>query len=236
MKYPTLLRQATIVSVVALLIVPSLSGCAIFAQVAQALPQVQPPKYANLADQTVAVVVWAEENGVRIDWPNIHMDTAQMIQSKLLQQQATEKPKELKLTRFPLSPASVARFQEENPDSAAQGIAEMAPRLGVSRVIYVEIRGFQTRSEAANDLFRGTLTGSVSVVEVSNGKGRTAFTDDTLKIQFPRISPDEGLPNLGDFAVYHGTLDGFTTEVVKRFVPHGDDPDAEYGAENTAKK
>jgi len=151
-----------------------------------------------------------------------------MIRARMRQNQKDDKPKELELTRFPVSGASVARFQEENPAWISEGIEEIAPKFGVSRVIYVEIRDFQTRSDASVDLFRGSLSGAVTVVEVVNGKGRVAFHDDSLKITYPKTSPEEGLPNLGDGRIYAGTMAGFTTEVAKLFAPHGNDPDAEY--------
>ncbi|HWE02922.1 MAG TPA: hypothetical protein VG326_10990 [Tepidisphaeraceae bacterium] len=217
-----------------LLILSGGAGCALFVKALEAGgPPTEPPKYAGLAGHSVAVVIWAEENGVRIDWPRLNLDAAQMVQFKLQKIQKENKPKELVLTRFPLSAASVARFQEENPEWASQGMEEIAPKLGVSRVIYIEIRSFQTRADAAIELFRGTVTGSVSVIEVSGGKGRVAFSDDNIKISYPKTSPEEGLPNIGDFAIYHGLLDGFTTEIAKLFVTHGNDADAEYSIPET---
>jgi len=217
-------------AILAALLVPSLSGCAFISQLGGALPNIEKASYTNLAGQTVAIMVWAEDNGVRMDWPNVHLDLAQMIQQKMLANQASDKPAELKGTRFPVSPASVVRFQEEHPDLAAESVADIAPRLGVTRVIYIEIRSFGTRAEAAADLFRGNVTALVNVVEVNQGKGRVAYTDDTLHVSFPRTAPEEGLPNLGDFPVYHGTLDGLANEIAKRFAPHANDPDAEYEA------
>jgi hypothetical protein len=229
------IRSTCICAILALLILPSLSGCAIFAQVLNAAaPAIKPPVYKNLAGQSVTVMVWAEDQGVKIDYPRIQLDVAQMVISQLQQHQKEDKPDELKFTRFPVSAGSVARFQEEHTELAADSIEDIAPRLGTSRVIYIEIRGFQTHSDVSNDLFRGVIRGSVSVVEVTNGKGRVIPVDETLKIKYPRTSPDEGLPNVGDFAIYNGTLKGFATEVAKLFVPHADDPDADYGAVSAA--
>jgi hypothetical protein len=229
-------RSAAMSLILSLLLLPSLSGCALFIQALQSMPVTDPPKYKNLAGQSVAVMVWSEENGVRVEWPQIHLDVARMIQAKFQHSQKTDKPDELKLTRFPVSAASVARFQEEHPEFAALSIEEIAPKLGVTRVIYVELHGFQTRPDQANDLFRGTVSGTVRVIEVSNGVGRVAFSDDNTRVTFPRISPDEGMPGIGDTATYNGTLDGFATEVVKLFVPHANDPDNAYGSNNDAVK
>jgi hypothetical protein len=217
------------------IIVTSGGGCAIFDKLFEASGvQTEPAKYPGLKGQSVAVVVWAEENGVRIDWPRLNLDAAQMVQAKLQQVQKLNKPKELELMHFTRSAASVVRFQEEHPEWASQGIEEIAPKLGVTRVIYIEIHGFQTRADAAVELYRGTLTGTVTVVEVTGNKGRIGFTDDNVKVSFPKSSPEEGLPNLGDFAIYHGLLDGFTTEVAKEFCTHGNDRDAAYSVPDAA--
>jgi hypothetical protein len=180
------------------------------------------------------VVVWADDQGLKIDHPRIQFDVSQMVISKLKQQQKTDKPDELKLTSFPVSAGSVARFQEEHTELAGDPIDKIAPMLGTSRVIYIEIKDFQTRSEVSNDLYRGVMSGSISVVEVTNGVGRVVSVDDKVKIKFPRTSPEEGLPNIGDFPIYNGTLDGFATEVAKLFTPHADDPDADYGVETNS--
>ncbi|HET6249768.1 MAG TPA: hypothetical protein VFE47_18910 [Tepidisphaeraceae bacterium] len=219
---------------VAMLMLPSLSGCAIFSQVlGAAAPTVHPAAYKHMADQSVTVMVWADD-GVKIDNPRIQFDVEQMVMAKMQEAQKTNKPDELKLTRFPVSAGSVSRFQEEHTELVADPIDEIAPRFGTSRVIYVEIHSFQTRSEASNDLFRGVMKGSVQVVEVTHGKGKVVPVDDNLEIKFPRTSPEEGLPNIGDYAIYNGTLDGFATEVAKLFAPHADDPDAPYAARTSS--
>ena len=209
-----------------LLMLPNLSGCALFGIVAD---RVLPPptiaaKYKGLAGQTVAVMVWTDDSGVRIDWPQVNLDLAQLIQNKLQVAQSSAKPAELLKTTFPVNPASVARLQEEDPDLAAQDITEAAPKLHVSRLIYVEIHGLQTRSDAAVELFRGAVSGSVKVVEVTNGKARVAFTDDDIHVVFPKNVPEEGTPNFGDYKIYRGVLDAFSTEVAVRFFSH-EDPD-----------
>ena len=223
------LRRAAATLALACLLVPNLSGCALFAQTGGALfPTITPAKYKNLSGQSVAVIVSADQ-GIRIDNPRLQLDVAQMVLSKLQKSQKEDKPDELKLAHFPVSAGSVARFQEDHPELAADSMEDIAPRLGASRVIYIEIRGFQTRSEVSNDLYRGVISGSVSVIEVTNGKGHTVSVDESMRITFPRTSPEEGLPNIGDFPIYTGTLEGFTTEVAKLFLPHADDPDAKYG-------
>ena len=96
------------------------------------------------------------------------------------------------------------------------------------------VQSFATRTQSGT--CSGNTHASMSVIEVNHGKGHVAFTDDTLHVSFPRMSPEEGLPNLGDFPVYHGMLDGLATEIAKRFAPHANDPDAEYEGYNHPKE
>lgn len=222
--------------VLGLLALPALSGCAFFVQGMKGIGETKPAVYKGLAGQSVAVVVWADDTGTRIDWPKITLDISSMIEAKLMKSQRDDKPRELEKSTFPLSAASVVQLQDEHPEWASDGMDEIAPRLGVSRVIYVEIHSFQTREDSAVELYRGTITASVNVIEIRDGHGKIAFTDDTFKVSYPRTSPSEGLPNIGDRPIYEGTLEGFSTEVTKLFVPHGDDSDSEYVNESAAAK
>jgi hypothetical protein len=200
---------------------PSLSGCVILGLMGKALPEkTVPARYTGLSGQTVAVMVWADTTGVQIDWPSIHLDAAHGIQSKLIEAQTAGKPKELENTKFTVDPAAVVEYQKDHPELVAESIEDVAPRLGVTRLVYLEIHGFQTRADSAVDLFRGTATGSIKVVEVTNGKARVAFTDDSLRVQFPKLGPEEGMPDSTDDAMYRGTLDSLTTQAVLRLIPH----------------
>lgn len=196
-----------------------LCGCGPIGAMLNALPlaPVQ-AKYKDLKGQSVAVMVWADR-GIRVDFPHIQLDTANGIQSKLVKARK-DKNDELKDTKFPMSAATVVRFQEDHPEWAADSIEEIAPRLGVSRVIYVEIDGFQTRSDSAVDLFRGTLTATVRVVEVTNGKARVVHTEEDMRNIYPEKSPEEGVPSIGDFETYRQTVDAFTTSVANLFYTH----------------
>ncbi len=212
------LRAGLTLCLLALLLAPCLSGCAALGLIAQAIPQAQiPAKYKGLNDHTVAVMVWVDR-GIRIDWPQIQLDAANGIQSKLVS--AIGKTPELSHTKFPLSAATVVRFQEEHLEWGADSIEEIAPRLGVSRVIYVEIDGFQTRSDAAVELYRGSITGTVRVLEVVNGKARVVYTEEDMRSVYPPKSPEEGVTSLGDFETYRKTVDEFTTRVATLFVAH----------------
>jgi len=176
------------------------------------------PKYTDLRGQTIAVMVWTER-GIRIDWTSIQIDVATGVQ-QILQQAAKEKKHELEGSRFPLTAATVYQMQEEHPEWAAETIEDIAPRLGVSRLIYIEIENFQTRSNASVELFKGNISGRLKVIEVNNGKAHIAFAEDDLQNIYPKKGPEEGTPNKNDYDIYRETIKAFTSNVTNLFLPH----------------
>lgn len=114
----------------------------------------------------------------------------------------------------------MVRYQEDHPEMEADAISDVAVKLGVARLVYIEVNGFQTRSDLSADLFRGSISGSVKVLEISGGKAKVAYEEDDIKSIYPPKSPEEGLPTSNDDKIYSGTVDAFTSEVATRFVPH----------------
>jgi hypothetical protein len=209
----------------------SLSGCALLGVAAYKLapPKTVKPQYTNLQNQSIGVMVWADR-GLRIDWPSLRLDLANNIQHKLQAAQADKdnaKKKDYVLTgaTFPYPPASIVRYQMDHPDTEAMPIGEIAPRLGVSRLIYVEIQEFGTRSDMAVDLYRGRARANVRVYEIANGQAKMANEWNNVQAGYPEKSPPEGLPTLGDARTYVGTIDAFGTEIAHLLIPYQVEPE-----------
>lgn len=203
-------------------VVIALGGCGILGVAAYKLtpPPTIKPKYTGLVNQSIGVMVFADR-GVRIDWPGAQLDLANSIQAKLKEQQEKNKQKTLAGASFPVLPASIVRYQRDYPEIEAMTITDVAPRLGVQRLIYVELEDFATRADASIQLFRGSAVATVRVIEVSpDGKGSVAFEQNNVGAVFPPKSPPEGVANVGDYKIYLGTIDGLATEVVRLFVPY----------------
>lgn len=207
-----------------------LTGCTAIGFVAQALPRPPvKPVYIGFENQSVAVMVWADR-GIRIDFPQISLNTATGIQTRLAtpvddKGKPKEMAKEFKGATFPYIPASVVRYQMEHPETDGMAITEVAPKLGVTRLIYVEVEQFQTRSDSAVDLFRGTMIGTLRVVEVNNGVAKIAYEENGIRVDFPKKSREEGVPELGDAKTYAGTVSIFSQEIVNKFIEHPADDD-----------
>jgi len=169
--------------------------------------------------QSIAVMAWADDS-LRFEHNMLIMDLTRGVSQKLQGSQA-RKAEELVGATFPRdrSPDAMYAFQKNYPELAADPIVEIAPRFGVTRLIYIEVASFDLHSGSVVDLSRGSLIATVTVVEVANGKGKIAF-NSTVDATFPEHSPEEGVPNLTDQQTYIGTVDQFCTNVVKKFVTY----------------
>lgn len=198
-----------------LLLLLSQTGCVVLGLAANALPPPDvPPQYVGLAGQKVGIMVWADR-GLRIDWANLRLDLANAVEKKLI---ADKKKKSLTDATYPVKPASIVRYQMDHPEIESSHPAEIVPKLGVTRLIYIEMEDFATRSDMAVDLFRGTAKATVRVVEVNDGVAKVTFERANVEAVFPKKGPREGVPNAGDGKIYAGLIDAFATEIEHLFV------------------
>lgn len=204
-----------------------LSGCAVFGVAASKLlppPKVK-PAYTGLLGHSVGIMVWADR-GLRLDYPNVRLDIASGLQNKFHLAQTEGKSKDLIGTTFPLHPESIVKYQETYPQIEDMDIIDVAPKIGVQRLIYIEVTDFSTRPDPSVELFRGNMIGSIKLIEISpDGKAKIAFTDDNVRAIYPKNSDADGIPSVGDYPIYRGTLDAFTTEVIHRFVTYEEEQD-----------
>lgn len=177
-----------------------------------------PPRYVGLQEKTVGVMVWADRV-IRLDYPTLQLDVAGAVQRQMQIAQTRDKKKELKDATFPVQPRSIVRFQIENPDIDSQPITEVAPKLNVDRLIYIEIEEFFTRPDAQLTLFRGTVRGTVRLVEIdSDNVATVAYVENDVMAVYPEDAPVEGLPGSDDARIYQATVNAFAKQIVHRFV------------------
>jgi hypothetical protein len=195
----------------------SLSGCGLLGVSANAVPQVIKAKYNGLQNQSIGVMVWADR-GILIDWESIQLDLANAVHDRL----QGSKAEELKGAVFEWRPASIVRYQRDHPGIEALPVTDVAAKLPFTRLIYIEVQGFRTRSQTAVELYRGHGVVSVKVIEVDPGTrdSHVAFAEDEIQTVFPRNAPPDGLPRGDDVSMYNGTVQGLADEVVKLLVTH----------------
>jgi hypothetical protein len=179
-------------------------------------PEMIKPKYVGLAGQSIGIMVWTDR-GVQVDYPSLGLDLANSIQKKLV---AETKKEELKQSYFPVQPASIERYQMDHPTLDFKDVTEIAPKLGVTRLLYVEVEDFSTRAPASVELYRGSMSTSLKVVEINGEHATIAYSDQGIKAVFPpKVQPD-GTPDGDDIRFYAGTIDAMSTEIVHHLVSY----------------
>lgn len=196
------------------------SGCALLGAVGGKITTtVVKPAYTGLANQSIGVMV-TTDRGTQIEYPRLQLDIAQSVQAKLQGAQAN-KAEELVGAQFPASasPTAVFAFQRNYPEYDLEPIDKIAPKLGVTRLIYIEVELFSLNPADVLELFRGDFEGRVRVVEVNGTQGKVVFSDK-VKAIFPENSGEDGTPNLTRAVTYRGIVDALGTAVVQKFVEY----------------
>ena len=179
-----------------------------------------PASYSGLKGQRVGVLVWADA-GIVIDHPRIFADIANSLQSKLKQAKDAD-VKELEGTQFAPN-NQILEFQDAHPEAQSDSAEQVALKLPVTRLIYVEVASLIIHPNDSLDLSRGETVANVKVVEVAGGKAKSVYENDNISGIYPPNSPPEGMPGLDDDTVYHKSIDALTTELAKLFIPHPPD-------------
>jgi hypothetical protein len=203
-----------------LVVLVSLAGCQVLGYVAaMAPPATVEPVYKGLAGKRVGIMVYAD-NGLLMDRPALQLDTALGVQEKMKYAGGPGgKVAELKDIHW-VGAERIVQFQQNHTELDGESVAEYAPRMGVDRLIYIEIDTFATHPDESTDLSRGTCQASIEVLEVTPEAAKVVYTEHGVSVVTPKKCPPEGEPGLSDDVVYRQTVDDFTTEVYKRFVPH----------------
>ena len=226
------MRAVRIFSTFILLVAAALStaSCNVIGAIAQVAPQPDiAPAYKGLANQTVGVAVWVDR-GVRVDYPTLQTDIARDLTTKMNRATHPKDPKdkippEIANIRY-LDPMAIIRFQAEHPELEGASASDLATRLGVTRVIYLEVYSFETRPQQSIDLFKGTLLSKMQVMEVAPGANgakiaTVGYTDPDMQSAYPHHRP-EGIAgsDVNTDLIYRKTVDQYTNDVALKFVTH----------------
>jgi hypothetical protein len=184
------------------------SGCAAVSAFSRVVPETKPPSYAGLAGHSVGVMVWADR-GIKIDWPSVQLQVATAVQSKLRQSNAPE----VKECRWNVQPASIVKYQRDHPSIDSTPILTTAPKLGVERLIYIEIQNLSTRAAASIQMYRGVGVANVQVIEIHGDTATIGFEQSNVRAIYPPKSPPDGVLNNDDATIYAGTIAELSTEI-----------------------
>ncbi|HYE21267.1 MAG TPA: hypothetical protein VEA69_22665 [Tepidisphaeraceae bacterium] len=198
-----------------------LFGCAVLGVVAAKLPQAPvKARYAGLAGQQVAVVVWVDR-ATGFEYNTLRSELTREIARKL--RAATATAEDLKGT-YVIDAARVLKWQRDHPEYEGRSVNEVAPLIatatGATRVVYVELSKFTTRDAHSDALLKGRAEVIVKVAEVTGGaKAREGYNEVGVEALFPEKAP-EGVPisqSINIEYVYGGLVNELTKQVAVRF-------------------
>jgi len=175
--------------------------------------------YEELNGHTAAVMIWADWR-TRSEYDKIQLDLGKALTKKLDEQLQPKKESKKEQAITFTNPASVVRYQREHPEINSMPIVEVAPRLQVQRVVYVEIEEFSAFSPEAAMLLKGNSKASLRVLEVNAGTAAVVFHEDGIKAHFPPDRP-EGIvesEKVDVRTIYEGTIDLLAEKLAARFV------------------
>jgi hypothetical protein len=214
----SLLRSAVLLLLLAILPFAAGGCAAALANVAKAGGQTVIPSYKGLHDQKVGIMVWAPE-GITIDHPEIQADVAKGLQKKL-SEAGTAEVKNITWMKAD----DILRFQEDHPELSVQPATDLAARLPVTRLIYIEISSVSLHPNDAVDLSRGEAIVDMRTIEVTNGIAKDGYPpENNISVVYPPHAPPEGVTGLEDAELYRSTIDALTSELAKHFISYDAD-------------
>lgn len=208
-----------------------LAGCGTTPEVGEGFNAIPTPdhQYTGLAGQSIAVMVWTDWQ-TRTEYSRIQLDLARATQTRLEQiyvkgdpkkdeKKADAKKEESPAVEF-INPASVVRFQRERPETEGQPIVKIAPRLGVTRVVYVEVENLDAHAPQSIMLLKGSAKATLRVVEVApDGTATVAFEESGISVNYPPNAPEGVIPDDKRTVrtIYEGTIARLAEAIGVRF-------------------
>lgn len=144
-------------------------------------------KYTGLTDRNFAVIV-AADRAIQADFP----DVVGIVTSEITRRVAD--PKNNPGANGIVAPEDVLRFQYQFPGWIALSPAELVAKLGVDRLIYVDMQEFRLTDPGNPYLWNGRASASISVIEAENDLGAVAPFREFVTVRFPdndSTSPNE---------------------------------------------
>ncbi|MFN7020063.1 MAG: hypothetical protein ACK4WH_01885 [Phycisphaerales bacterium] len=135
-------------------------------------------KYTGLTDHSFAVIV-AADRAIQADFP----DVVGIVTSEITRRIAD--PKNNPGATGIVAPEDVLRFQYQFPGWVALSPAELVDKLGVDRLIYVDMQEFRLTEPGNPYLWNGRASASISVIEAENDLGAVAPFREFVAVRFP---------------------------------------------------
>lgn len=166
-------------------------------------------KYRTLGGHSVAVVVEASQD-IYFQYPSAPGTIQRAVTGEI-----RKFIPDVRLT----DPVQIEKFQKENPNWTTLSYGDLLKRLGVERVVLIDMADYSLHEPGNANVWRGLASGTVGVLEDNAPNPNNFAFSESVEAQFP---PDTkvGLLNGDDATVQLGLNKAFAQKVAFLFYDH----------------
>jgi len=169
-------------------------------------------EYTGLADQTVAVVIYCNQD-VLYEYPGVRLSIAATIGEKM------RKAKGLESVRL-VDPRRIVKYQDENIYWDEMDKTALGKTFGAGRVLFLCLVQYSTREPGSLNLYRGRIKAQASVYDVSLPERQAKVWNwDSIRVTYPEHDPT-GLLRDPEISIRYRTESIFADMLTKKFHDH----------------
>ena len=188
-----------------------LSGCEVFGYVAQGVtpkpsPMLVKAEYHGLQNQKVAVLVDANQQ-LLFEQPLAQLEVGEVISRRL----AGNVP-----GITVIDARQVVDFQNRNIYWTTIPYSQIAQRLGVTRLVLVELTDYRLHEPGNVNVWRGVISGNIAVAEVDGPRPDDLVYDAPVSVAYPPDKP-LGVLKSDQRTMRLATLDLFSRAAAGKF-------------------
>lgn len=166
-------------------------------------------EYKGLQEQRVAVLVSADA-GLLYRHPNAQLEIGTAVSESIAANVAGVTV---------IDPADIVAFQQRNIYWSTATYSQLADRLGVSRLVMIEMREYRLHDPGNTVMYRGVASSRIEVAEADAPDPDTPVYATEVSIAYPPNRP-EGVPEANPATIRKGLIDAFSRAVVGKFYDH----------------
>ncbi len=167
------------------------------------------PAYNGLDNQSVAVLVAADEYTL-FEYPGVAEAVCREVSAQLVGN--------IPGVRV-LNPQQASRFQQENHFWSTMPYQDLMARLGVQRMIYLDLVQYATHEPGNTYVRRGVMVANLGVAEANADAPNDFVFATTLRAQYPQ-GAEVKLLEQDDQTIRLGLLRSFSLQLVNQFREH----------------
>ncbi|MCC6321504.1 MAG: hypothetical protein IT438_08745 [Phycisphaerales bacterium] len=135
-------------------------------------------RYTGLADKNFAVIV-AADRAIQADYPDIMSVITGEVTRRLAD------PKNAVGAAGMVAAEDVLKFQYQQPSWVTLSPTQIAEKLGVERLVFIDLQEFRLTDPGNPYLWNGRASASISVAETENDLGVTTAFREFISVKYP---------------------------------------------------